>query len=491
MQALATAGYRAAPKGRAATVVVAAHDTPAFAKRNADLVCDGVDDQETINAAVAKLLRNGDVQVLGSREVTYGNEGGTVLLLAGSYHLSGPIDLSGIHDVTLEGEGPATVIYNESVAGTHAIQAINTGAPKNRVTIRNLLVQGNPSSGNGIHVQETNYTRFIDVFSVGHGGHGFFLRADTETGGAENHIITGCMALFNKQDGLRLEKTHETLVSQCHLEENYRYNLSADFPVNLHVTNCSIEDGYGPYEVYINPAGHVLFSNVTIEGETYIASSGVSDYPTVFSGCDMIGLTFTRLGSWGRLYISDSNLILRAINAERCVISNSTVLLGDADGAGTAGSLQVATALTVNGGTLRPLGGAQTYQFQVSGTSGAMIFTGVYIWELLAVFGVSGAPSSTRLQFSGCHLRAPRISVNGVQIVSITGGQITGAGSLTFDEVDDMLFIANNILNKGGGTLAITFKETCNGKINMEANQRSTTGITVTDNTGTAVINDL
>src|SRR5690606_1497240 len=136
---------------------------------------------------------------------------------------------------------------------------------------------------------------FIDVFSVGHGGHGVFLRADTETGGADNHIITGCMALFNKQDGLRLEKTHETLVSQCHLEENYRYNLSADFPINLHVTNCSIEDGYGPYEVYINPAWHVHFHNVTIEGETYIASSDASDYPAVFSGCDMHGLTFTRL----------------------------------------------------------------------------------------------------------------------------------------------------------------------------------------------------
>lgn len=65
-------------KGNAANLIVAACDAKDSIKALADFVCDGVDDQEEISAAIdsAKVLGGGKVTLIGG--------------VNGSFNLSGP-----------------------------------------------------------------------------------------------------------------------------------------------------------------------------------------------------------------------------------------------------------------------------------------------------------------------------------------------------------------------------------------------------------------
>jgi len=80
---MVTANFQpTAAVGRTATYVVAASSSPAHVKRQADYVCDGVDDQVEIQAAIDA-----------------SPEGGTVALTIGDFIISGTINLNkrGIH----------------------------------------------------------------------------------------------------------------------------------------------------------------------------------------------------------------------------------------------------------------------------------------------------------------------------------------------------------------------------------------------------------
>ena len=69
-------------------LVVAAGDSPALSRAQADYVCDGAADQVEIQRALSAL----------------GNAGGTVTLTEGTFHLSGNLDIPS--NVVLEGKGP-------------------------------------------------------------------------------------------------------------------------------------------------------------------------------------------------------------------------------------------------------------------------------------------------------------------------------------------------------------------------------------------------
>jgi len=121
-----------------ATRVVAT--STSASKKAANYVCDGVSDQEEINAAINDLPA----------------EGGTVFLLEGTYVIDGSIVIQK-NNVTLEGCGPNTIIkVVDNVPGSGDFYAIDCGLWAGRLLntcIKNISFDGN----------RANNTRFIDL----------------------------------------------------------------------------------------------------------------------------------------------------------------------------------------------------------------------------------------------------------------------------------------------------------------------------------------
>jgi len=118
-------------------LTVAAHDASEAMRASARFVCDGEDDQEEINAAIAALPE----------------AGGTVFLPAGTYDIRrvegelGGVLIRRSH-VTLQGEGAATRLIQADAQETNVIRIIGSGV--GHVTVRDLYVDanrdGNPKS---------------------------------------------------------------------------------------------------------------------------------------------------------------------------------------------------------------------------------------------------------------------------------------------------------------------------------------------------------
>src|SRR5205807_4294301 len=96
---------------RYATVVVAAHDS--LHSADADFVCTGTNDEATINAAIAGLPFD---------QSTAGAGGGRVLLMEGSYNVSGNIQLNQPPDrggsIEIEGVLGAVIDVMDDFAGS-------------------------------------------------------------------------------------------------------------------------------------------------------------------------------------------------------------------------------------------------------------------------------------------------------------------------------------------------------------------------------------
>jgi len=259
-----------APTGRGATIKVAAFTASTSEKNQADYTLTSATDQATMTAAIAALPGLGTTDIKGSGEVTEKNQSGCLELSSGVFSVK--IDLSGISDVTLKGQGCSTVVNNLAVDGSNAIQAINTGTAKNRVIIRDLLVQGNTSSGDGVYLQDVDYPQVLNVYSQANGGSGLHIKGGVGGSvGLENRIINGCQFLFNDDYGIYLDAVHETLISETHSEENDLAGFYATDCFNVILSNCSLEDGYGDSQLKLNNCRSVNIANNSIEGGTTAA----------------------------------------------------------------------------------------------------------------------------------------------------------------------------------------------------------------------------
>lgn len=106
---------------------VAADDTPATKKAAADYVADNSDDDIEINAALSA------------------NSGGKVVLLEGTFSISGTIAIP--DNTTLEGNGVSSIIQSEDDGGSpndfNMIENSDTSGGNNNVVVRNLTIDGN------------------------------------------------------------------------------------------------------------------------------------------------------------------------------------------------------------------------------------------------------------------------------------------------------------------------------------------------------------
>ncbi|NVM21686.1 MAG: right-handed parallel beta-helix repeat-containing protein [Desulfobacterales bacterium] len=114
---------------KTATLVIAASNS--LSKSGADYVCDGVDDQEEINAAIDALP-----------------SGGKVLLLEGTYSLSSYLRIKK-NDITLEGMGPASILKIADGAVSNPLIIGEGTTEYSDITVRDLAFDGNRENATG------------------------------------------------------------------------------------------------------------------------------------------------------------------------------------------------------------------------------------------------------------------------------------------------------------------------------------------------------
>jgi hypothetical protein len=120
------------------------------------------------------------VAIQDAIDATAADGGGMVFFPAGVYETTSPVNL--MSGVALFGTGPSSEIHNANTGGTaaHALQHLGGTADRiSDLTIKDLSVTGNASSGNGIHILYsenlgTGNMVFDNVKVLGHGVDGIY-----------------------------------------------------------------------------------------------------------------------------------------------------------------------------------------------------------------------------------------------------------------------------------------------------------------------------
>jgi len=201
---------------RTATYVVASPDAPAHVRAQADYVCDGVDDDVEIQAAIDAL------PVVG----------GKVQLSQGWFRTTSPISIIKQY-VWLQGQGPATTIY--TTTDINSIDA-NPGAAIGGIRISDLRIVAAEKKATGMGIRCTNLTlSHIDNVSMHNQAYGIVLndctiirvsKADireTRTvviqidGGTDQflHMVVADNAVDCSTAGLRILKTESAYIDNC------------------------------------------------------------------------------------------------------------------------------------------------------------------------------------------------------------------------------------------------------------------------------------
>lgn len=280
---------------RTATKVVAASNSSAASKGLADYVCDGVDDQVEIQAAIDALP-------------VYG---GWIQLSEGNFYVSKQaaktcaIDLAvdtgaSWRNITLNGAGlDATKIY---LANNQDCNIIEVKSGDNNIgwkTISNLTIEGNKAnqaSGNGIHWAKVGGggifdTRFYNVFvarvkddgwSLSNmwgcyitnclaeycDGRGMYLN------GSESYVY-GFHSEHNGGDGIELHG--QWFLTDCYIDNNGGHALDAVAMIQTTIKGCRFKTKLG-----IGAGNSPINTNSACTNNTYIGNildgRGVADY---------------------------------------------------------------------------------------------------------------------------------------------------------------------------------------------------------------------
>ena len=246
----------------AGVIVVAAADTPEKLKKRADYVCTGTNttggDQNTINTALS--------------------EGKAVLLLPGTYWLSGPI-LPGNNQM-LVGSGWNTVIKLRDNHNADVFLILVDG--KSGVIIRDLVVDGNKDNQSiggvrGIHFNAVEYSAvlYCKVLNTRKLFNGISLY-----NGSRYNIILGNICIGNDYHGINLNNCSKNIIVGNIVMGSVRngivnHNLSNH---NVIVGNLCENNGY--YGIEIRYSGYcVVKGNIVVGNQRHgiYLSAGASN----------------------------------------------------------------------------------------------------------------------------------------------------------------------------------------------------------------------
>jgi len=217
------------------TLIVAASNS--LDKTRADYVCDGVDDEEEINAALNALP----------------SEGGRISLLEGTYNITDTIIVAK-SNTSIEGLGHATTIQTEN--NINMVYVVNL----TNFTLSNLNLYANHTGGsqNCIYLSSITYSCISNVFVGNFGNNGIYLT------NCFNIRIIQCSITDCVASAIRADSNEFLFLLENYLENNeYAIRIDSSFFIKiahnsfLSSTNTSIQ---------ITSATYVYISNNHISG---------------------------------------------------------------------------------------------------------------------------------------------------------------------------------------------------------------------------------
>ncbi|MBA7635417.1 hypothetical protein ES703_43021 [subsurface metagenome] len=178
---------------RTATVVVAANDSSAESKLQADYVCDGTDDHVEIQAALAALPGGA----------------GEVLLLEGTYYIEVRLALDS--NQTLRGCGKNTILTTTTIDLDIITATGGDGTELTGILIADFCIDGDAgevANVSGILWAYVDYSKIRDIWSQDNGtGSGIRLN------NCDFNEIIGCTCQGNTSNGIYLSTSNNNTVS--------------------------------------------------------------------------------------------------------------------------------------------------------------------------------------------------------------------------------------------------------------------------------------
>ncbi len=390
---------------RSATFVVAANDSSALSKQQADYVCDGTDDQVEIQAAIDALP----------------NQGGKIQLLEGNFYIGAPInlyrDIATWFNVWLDGMGlRATNISLQDNSNCNMIENIVLDNPSGWKNVSNMQLDGNKdnqSSGNCIYCRMSGTgsqydMRFHNVFTARCKERGFHLNNVWGT------YVTNCVTEYNGGDGFYLSGSESFIYglhssanggtgaiirgseihsSDLRIAQNQHHGLQVINSNNNTYSNIYIADwGLAATTAYYalqltdtddNLLYNNIFTGITIDGDnTSYSWLGINIHGkrNVFSNCSVMGIThrsvsFSSNGGYNIL----SSCQLEA-GTDGTILNNGTNnIIRDNQGYTTESS---GTATLANGTTSIVV----THGLDVTPSAGDITVTPIEAWGAMTEF---------------------------------------------------------------------------------------------------------
>lgn len=168
-----------ASSGKKVARFVIGTSTAGWTENDVDYLCDGVDDQEEINAAIQALSASG----------------GEIIILDGTYNITAEISINK-NNVSIKGNGNATILKRMWVSGSD--EGVITLNGVSNCKIENLQIEGRKSWSydHGIYLSSSDNNIIIGNI-CNNNEHGIFLEASS------NNTIIGNIC-NNNGEGIRL-----------------------------------------------------------------------------------------------------------------------------------------------------------------------------------------------------------------------------------------------------------------------------------------------
>jgi len=264
------------------TLIVAAHDS--LDTTRADYVCDGIDDDVQIQAAIDAL----------------GGQGGRITLLEGSFVLGGTVNLD--DNITIEGQGLATLIQwsgafyglrcntktgirisSITMVGKGSALAFNIGIQMSQCI--DCIIQScwfYSFGSAGIWVANAGDTIIVsDCFSSGCFGGGMYL-----TGNGKKVVVSNNDFSDNTGHGLLLTGVTGAVISGNTINNNTASGIYANGIIRCSIMgNICMNNDYNDIGVYdgislaVNCVGNSLVGNICTDNDRYEINIGAP-------GCD-------------------------------------------------------------------------------------------------------------------------------------------------------------------------------------------------------------
>ena len=438
---------------QAATFVVAASDS--LHKERADYICDGVNDQVEIQAAIDALPSGG----------------GKIVLTEGTFNITDSIDLSGKGNILFGGMGTCTFINNQNTSGEHAIKAINSSSVPSS-TVRYLIfsdfiVKGNTASGDGLHFERVDCLKVDGIVAEKNGEHGLYFINNFWTVGADtaygDTMITNSFFLTNDKYGIFMKALHEPLINDCHIEENLEGGIWHENGFNLVINGCSIEDN-------VNNKGIVIYANGAICPVSLISGTTLEDNIVLKSCVTHAPYAVTVTGN-----TIDANILMERTFGD--MHSHEITIIGNTFRAGMLHMTFVKFLSIIGnvfGGVVNPLAAKNSIRLENCLN--------------VAVVGNTGRSYAPFIYLSGDYSENVVISNNVFKVEPTGSGAAEPYGILIGSSLN-VVRISNNIITRYSDTdmtVGIKLKSGANVCCNDNIIKDATTGIV--DNTGEASI---